>query len=528
MTKHWRDEWRDAVGDVADLKNNIHLKPGEVKKLREMHRLRETDGGYASSYRTREGSEAPPRYHAYTLSNFRELPQVQRLSQEDQFAIEVVAQVLPFKANNYVVDELIDWDDVPNDPIFVLNFPQREMLLPRHFDQMADLLRRGADKREIEAAANRIRLELNPHPAGQLDYNVPTLDGAELTGMQHKYRETVLFFPSNGQTCHAFCTFCFRWPQFVGMNDLKFAMQEAELLVQYLRAHPEVSDVLFTGGDPMVMRASNLERYIEPLLKARPPGLRTIRIGTKALSYWPYRFLTDEDADEALDLFRRVTASGLHLAFMAHFNHPRELATDAVKAAIARIRETGAEIRTQSALMRGINDSGEVWAEMWRQQVQLGCIPYYMFVARDTGAQHYFSVPLVRACEIFHDAHNAVSGLARTVRGPSMSADPGKIQVLGVTEIGGEKVIALRMLQGRNPDWAMRLFFAEYDEEAVWLSDLRPAFGEKHFFFEAELKRMYRRNGTRKRGRRRNGRNGARNGGNGVRDEDEPLPATLI
>ncbi len=519
MTKHWHSKWRDAVGDVSELTNYIDLNPRELTKLREMHRLGERDVGYPSLSCIEEGSESPPKYRAFTLSNFRELPQVQRLSKEEQFAIEVVAQVLPFKTNSYVVEQLIDWGHVPNDPMFVLNFPQREMLLPRHFDEVAALLRREADRREIEAVVNRIRLELNPHPAGQLDHNVPTLGTTKLTGMQHKYRETVLFFPSNGQTCHAFCTFCFRWPQFVGMNDLKFAMQEAELLIQYLRAHPEVSDVLFTGGDPMIMRAGTLERYIAPLLKARLPNLRTIRIGTKALSYWPYRFLTDEDADDVMHLFQRITASGLHLALMAQFNHPRELSTDAVKVAIARIRDTGAEIRTQSPLMRNINDSAEVWADMWRQQVQLGCVPYYMFVARDTGAQHYFSVPLVRASEIFTEAHNSVSGLARTVRGPSMSADPGKVQVLGVTEIGGDKVIALRMLQGRNPDWAMRLFFAEYDEDAVWLSDLRPAFGDKHFFFEAELERLYLRNTARGRGRRHNGRNGAR-------DEDEPLATT--
>jgi hypothetical protein len=102
-----------------------------------------------------------------------------------------------------------------------------------------------------------------------------------------------------------------------------------------------------------------------------------------------------------------------------------------------------------------------------------------------------------------------------------MSADPGKVQLLGVTEIGGEKVIALRMLQGRNPDWAMRLFFAQYDEEAVWLSDLRPAFGEKRFFFESELESMYRRDGAPQPRL-------AGNGGNGARDEDEPLPVVLI
>jgi L-lysine 2,3-aminomutase len=282
-----------------------------------------------------------------------------------------------------------------------------------------------------------------------------------------------------------------------------------------------VSDVLFTGGDPMIMRTRHLARNILPLLEARLPNLRAIRIGTKSLGYWPYRFLTDEDAGEVLDLFKRITASGIHLAIMAHFNHPREVSTDAAKEAIARIRETGAQIRTQSPLMRNINDSAEVWADMWRRQVQLGCIPYYMFVARDTGAQHYFSVPLVRAWEIFRDAQNSMSGLGRTVRGPSMSADPGKVQVLGVTEVRGEKVIVLRMLQGRDPGWAMRPFFAEYDEQAVWLNELRPAFGEDRFFFEAELEQMYREDGARQHGLR-------LAGGNGARDEDEPLPATTL
>jgi KamA family protein len=444
-----------------------------------------------ASPQTPGASEDSHRYRAYTLHNYRDLPQVQRLSQEQRFAIEVVGRVLPFKTNSYVVENLIDWDRVPDDPIFVLNFPQRDMLMPQHFEEMAALVRRGADKRDIGIAAHRIRMQLNPHPAGQLEHNVPTFGDTKLTGMQHKYRETVLFFPSNGQTCHAYCTFCFRWPQFVGIDEMKFAMQETELLVRYVRTHPEVTDVLFTGGDPMIMRTKNLARYIEPLLEARLPNLRTIRIGTKSLAYWPQRFTTDADADEALDLFRRVVDSGIHLAFMAHFNHPAELSTTVVERAIARVRETGAQIRTQSPLMRAINDSSEVWAEMWRKQVQLGCIPYYMFVARDTGAQHYFGVPLVRAWETFRQAHNSVSGVARTVRGPSMSADPGKVQVLGVTEAAGRKVIALQMLQGRNPDWTMRPFFAEYDAEATWLSDLRPAFGEERFFFEDELERMY-------------------------------------
>jgi KamA family protein len=427
-----------------------------------------------------------PRIMSYTLANFRQLLQIQKLGEAKQFEMEVVGNVLPFKTNNYVVEQLIDWNNIPNDPMFVLTFPQKGMLIPEHYSKMEAVLRKG-DKKEIQNTANEIRLQLNPHPAGQMELNVPTLkDGTKLYGMQHKYKETCLFFPSQSQTCHAYCSFCFRWPQFVGMDELKFAMREGEQLVQYLREHQEISDVLFTGGDPMIMKAKIFSTYINPLLEADLPNLRTIRIGTKALSYWPYKFLTDDDAEEMLNIFKRVTDKGIHLALMGHFNHPVELKTDVVKEAIKKIRATGAQIRTQSPILRHINDDSEIWAEMWKTQVQLGCIPYYMFVVRDTGAQHYFGTPLIEAQKIFRDAYKKVTGLARTVRGPSMSATPGKVQILGIAEYAGEKLMVLGFLQGRNPDWVQIPFLAKYDEKAIWLDDLIPATGDK-FFFEDEL-----------------------------------------
>ena len=428
-----------------------------------------------------------PTLKSYTLSNFRQLPQIQELSEETRFEMEVVGNVLPFKANNYVVEQLIDWNNIPNDPMYVLTFPQRGMLKSDHYAKMETALNNNASKEEIASVANEIRLQLNPHPAGQMELNVPTLkDGTKLYGMQHKYKETCLFFPSQSQTCHAYCSFCFRWPQFVGMDEMKFAMQEGEQLVQYLTEHPEVTDVLFTGGDPMIMKAKMFAKYIDILIEAKLPNLKTIRIGTKALSYWPYKFLTDNDAQEMLDAFTKISDNGLHTAFMAHFNHLNELHTPAVKAAIKEVRKTGAQIRTQSPVLAHINDDAEMWAQMWREQVQLGCIPYYMFVVRDTGAQHYFGVPLVRAYEIFSKAYSSVSGLARTVRGPSMSATPGKVHVAGISEVNSEKVIVLKFLQGRNPAWVQAPFFAKYDENAIWLDDLKPAFSDK-FFFEEEM-----------------------------------------
>jgi KamA family protein len=434
--------------------------------------------------------DSSPSLQSVTLSNLRKLPQIENFSEEQIFEMEVVGNVLPFKANNYVIEQLIDWNNVPGDPMFNLTFPQKHMLKTEHYGMMASVLKNNPDRKEIQEMANKIRLELNPHPAGQMELNVPTLkDGTKLYGMQHKYKETTLFFPSQGQTCHAYCSFCFRWPQFVGMDEMKFAMKEGDDLAQYVKEHPEISDILFTGGDPMIMKASLFATYIDKILDADLPNLKTIRIGTKALSYWPYKFTSDNDHEETLETFRRVKSKGIHLALMGHFNHLAELKTDSVKLAIEKVRDTGAQIRTQSPLLTNINDDADMWAQMWQKQVELGCIPYYMFVVRDTGAQHYFGVSLVKAHEIFQQAIQKVSGLARTVRGPSMSATPGKIQVDGVAEINGTKVIVLRMLQGRNPEWVNRPFFAKYDENAIWLDDLKPAFEDK-FFFEDELKQI--------------------------------------
>ena len=88
------------------------------------------------------------------------------------------------------------------------------------------------------------------------------------------------------------------------------------------------------------------------------------------------------------------------------------------------------------------------------------------------------------ALEIYREALRRTSGLARTVRGPSMSADPGKVCLDSIERIAGEEVFVLRFLQSRNPDWSGRTFFARYDPSAAWLNELQPAFGESKFFFE--------------------------------------------
>ncbi|MDZ7278038.1 lysine 2,3-aminomutase [Pantoea eucrina] len=431
---------------------------------------------------------AVTKFIPYTQRTISKAPQWEKFTPEMKHTVEVLSQVLPFRVNQYILDELIDWDNIPDDPIFRLTFPHREMLRENEFSQLSDALRQNKDEATLQAIINKIRHRMNPHPAGQLTHNVPMLNGEAVQGLQHKYKETVLFFPSAGQTCHAYCTFCFRWPQFVGMDELKFEARTSALLVEYLKRHPEVSDVLITGGDPMIMNARALGDYIRPLLIPELSHIQNIRIGTKSVSYWPQRYVTDKDADDVLRLFEEVVAAGKNLALMAHYNHPHEIQPEIAQTALKRIIATGATVRMQSPLIRHINEDPKGWASLWTTGVRLGAIPYYMFIERDTGPNEYFGLPLYRAWEIFQQAYQSVSGLARTVRGPSMSAFPGKVMIDGITEIRGEKVFALQFLQARNPDWVRRPFFAKYDPQASWLDHLRPAFGESHFFFENKEK----------------------------------------
>ncbi|HXZ65562.1 MAG TPA: lysine 2,3-aminomutase [Streptosporangiaceae bacterium] len=422
------------------------------------------------------------RFRAYSAKHLDQLTARAGLGEAERLAVRAVATVLPFRTNDYVLESLIDWSAAPHDPIYRLVFPQADMLPPEDVAPIVSLLARDAPEQELQAAAHAVRRRLNPHPAGQLALNVPDFADEPLPGVQHKYPETMLIFPRQGQTCHAYCTYCFRWAQFVGEPDLKMATDDMTRVVAYLTAHPEITSVLVTGGDPMIMGTGVLRRYVEPLLGL--DQLESIRIGTKALSYWPQRFVSDPDADDALRLFEQVGRAGKTLALMAHFTHPRELEPALVARAINRIKAAGAVIRTQAPLIRTINDDPATWSGMWRTQLRLGLVPYYLFVERDTGPQGYFAVPLVRAAEIFREAYSSVSGLCRTVRGPSMSATPGKVCVDGVADVAGQRVFVLHMIQARDPSLVGRPFFARFDPDAVWLTDLEPAFADR-FPFES-------------------------------------------
>lgn len=428
-----------------------------------------------------EPSESP-RYVARGPAQLKRIATTYGLDADAEETVRLLSLVLPFRVSQYVLDELIDWSRVPDDPIFQLVFPQDGMLSQNHVKALQAVAPRGERAGAGLADVVRgIRADLNPHPAEQLSSNVPLDEhGTPIDGLQHKYTETVLYFPSHGQTCHAYCSYCFRWAQFVGDTDLRFATHAPDDLVGYLHRHPRVSDVLVTGGDPLIMSTERLASHVEPLLEVE--SLRTVRLGTKALAYWPHRFVGDRDADDVLRLMERVVASGRTLAVMAHVSHPRELESEVSRRAVERIRATGAVLYCQAPLMRRVNDDPDVWRTMWGAELAQGMVPYYMFVARDTGAQDYYKVPLVDAWQIWRDAWSGMSGLSRTVRGPVMSATPGKIAVDGVASLDGERVLALRLLQARDPSLVGRPFWAHENPTAAWVDELTP-----HRFSDREI-----------------------------------------
>jgi len=427
--------------------------------------------------------ESGPKLIAFDQRKLDAIPEFSRLPPDVLDGIRLAARVFPFKVNKYVLESLIDWEKAPDDPIFRLTVPHLAMLAQDDADRLRALLRRGAADAELGHLVDEIRARMNPHPADQA-LNSPIFADSLLTGVQHKYTETVLFFPKQGQTCHSYCSFCFRWPQFVSGSLHKFGSSDAAQLHAYLRQNRAVTDLLLTGGDPMVMSTRRLEQYLEPLLSRDLRHVQNIRIGTKALTYWPYRFIRGSEGQELLDLIRRLTDGGKHVAIMAHLCHWREMAPQPFQEAVGQLLRAGAVIRSQSPILRHINDDATVWKRNWTDQVRLGIVPYYMFVPRDTGAQQYFALPLAQALEIYRAAFGSVSGIARTARGPVMSTGPGKIQVLGTIRLHNESFFVLTFLQARQPHWLQRPFLAKFSDVAAWIDQLQAPDEEGRFFFE--------------------------------------------
>jgi KamA family protein/D-alanine--D-alanine ligase len=282
-------------------------------------------------------------------------------------------------------------------------------------------------------------------------------DHTRVNGLQHKYPQTVLLLVTD--QCFSYCRFCFR-KRLVGKSSQEL-VQDYRKVSDYVSKHPEITDILLSGGDPFVLGTRKLHDILDHLLPI--PHVTSIRFGTKAMTYYPSRF-NDKGLD---DLFKRITTAEKAPVIVTHIDHIGEVSEE-TEHIIQRLRACGVQFLNQTVLLRSVNDAPEILAATFGKLHSLGVRPYYLFQARPVHGAFHFQVPIKRGIEIVHGVERLLSGTAKTYR-YVMSHYTGKIEILGISE---DNHLWMRYHQARNPQEVGAIFSRPYAEDACWLDDL--------------------------------------------------------
>lgn len=362
-----------------------------------------------------DASVRRPRY----ITRLEKLPQISPAERE---RLTPLVQRYAMRLNDYYLS-LIDWTN-PDDPIRRIVIPQVEELEPWG---------------DLDAS----------HEA---DYTVAP-------GTQHKYSHTALLLCN--ETCAGYCRYCFRKRLF--MNDQHEARTDVQPGLRYIAEHPEITNVLLTGGDPLLLSTRRLREIIAALRDI--PHVQIVRIGSKIPAFDPGRILNDP---ELLTVLSTFSTPEKRIYLMTHFDHPRELTTSAIRAIDALLRN-GVICANQCPLIRGVNDDSNVLSTLFRRLSWIGCPPYYLFQGRPTAGNAPYRVPLVEAWEIFRATVRQGSGLAQRARFV-MSHHTGKIEVVGVDE---QRIYMRYHRAVRLADRGRFLIYLRNDN-AYWLDELTP------------------------------------------------------
>jgi KamA family protein len=282
-------------------------------------------------------------------------------------------------------------------------------------------------------------------------------DNTVVPGLQHKYPQTGLLLVTD--RCASYCRYCFR-KRIVGNDSDEIAPDYARV-ADYMRQHPEMNNVLLSGGDPFVLSTQKLHRIMDHLLAV--PNLTSIRFGTKTIAFYAPRF-----ADPELPgLFERVAASGKTPVIVAHFDHVGEISEESERN-IRRLRAAGVQFLNQSVLLAKVNDDPEILAATFAKCHSLGVRPYYLFQGRPVKAASHFQVPLRRGVEIVRGVNQRLSGIQKTFK-YIMSHYTGKIEIL---DLGEDNRLYMRYHQNKYAEKIGKIFSRRYVGSACWLDDL--------------------------------------------------------
>ena len=401
-----------------------------------------------------------------------------------------------FLATGHILNQ-VDWKNPSKCSIFHLFFPQPGML-PKGVTER--YLKANTPEEKEKVALDHIK-ETNPHDGKQL-LNKPWFKNAQggleiVEGCQHKYPQCNLIFDKEAQDCFSFCSYCFRHAQVRGDEDM-FVQEEPAQMVEYLKLHPEISDILLTGGDGGYLSDKRLRQYVEPIMKDKDlDHITTVRIGSRALSYYPQVLFSDE----RVELFREMRDNGIQGAWMGHFSTPRELLNPITLAAINRLLNAKATVKSQSPIMKHISafedSKGEIdvqrsadnWITLAHILARTGVGWHSMYCPRPTGEVDYFTFPLDKISEIFNLTYRSLSSLARPTRHLSMTISAGKVCIRGKAIVNGEEAFVLQFSESRNMQWMDKLFLAKFDTTTNNVGLLKP-FDSDKFFFVDELEQI--------------------------------------
>ncbi|MEA1944062.1 MAG: KamA family radical SAM protein [Euryarchaeota archaeon] len=347
------------------------------------------------------------------------LEQIHEFNNGERVALNDVIKKFAFRTNEYYLS-LIDWND-PEDPI-------RRIIIP--------------DVKELEEW-------------GQMDAS----DEGTYTvihGLQHKYESTAVLLVTD--VCGGYCRFCFRKRLFINGHD-EVARDVTEG-IEYISEHKELTNVLLTGGDALILSTKKLEKIIRQLREIE--HVRIIRIGTKIPAFNPYRIIDDPSLPE---MIQRYSTDEKRIYIMTQFNHPREL-TDAAIEAVSLLVRAGAIIANQTPMIRGVNDDPETLSTLFKELSFVGAIPYYVFQCRPTSGNKTFAVPVEETYNIFQQALKRCSGLAKRAR-LIMSHSTGKIEIVGTTD----EHIFFRYHQSVDPQQIGSFMIFKRNPNAYWFDD---------------------------------------------------------
>jgi KamA family protein len=345
--------------------------------------------------------------------------QIPDIPEDARAEIEAVTERYAFRANTYYLG-LIDWDD-PDDPIRRIIIPAAEEL---------------ADWGRLDAS--------NEHAY------------TKVPGCEHKYEYTGVLLVND--VCGGFCRFCFRKRLFLDDNDE--VQRDVGPGLEYIRAHPEINNVLLTGGDALLLSTKRIEHILSELRAI--DHVQIIRFGSKMPAFNPFR-ITDDPA--LLETLERYSWDDKKIYVMTHFNHPRELTPQAIEG-VNLLQKAGVVTANQTPLLRGVNDDPMVLGELFNKLSYAGVPPYYVFIGRPTMGNLHFAVPIEEAFETFEKARMMCSGLAMRAR-LVMSHATGKIEIVGRTE----HETFFRYHRAADPTDKARFMVFPSNPEAYWFDD---------------------------------------------------------